>query len=116
MTIHPMPDFNANTNFDTATADPIFIVDSGASHHMVADKKLLTSLQSIPTKQVVIDGSRLECKQQRDLQFGKLLLHGVLVVPGLDCNLISVGNTPHTTKWEFNNVRPCATTIMATIF
>jgi hypothetical protein len=31
--------FNANTNFDTATADPIFIVDSGASH-LVADKKL----------------------------------------------------------------------------
>jgi len=73
--------FNANANFDTSTADPIFIVDS-ASHHMVADKKLLTSLQSIPTKQVVIgDGSRLECKQQGDLQLGKLLLHGVLVVP-----------------------------------
>jgi len=66
---------------------------------MVADKKLLTSPQSIPTKQVVIgDGSRLECKQQGDLQLGKLLLHGVLVVPGLDRNLISVGNTPHTTK------------------
>jgi len=70
---------------------------------MVADKKLLTSPQSIPTKQVVIgDGSRLECKQQGDLQLGKLLLHGVLVVPGLDRNLISVGNTPHTTKWEFD--------------
>ncbi len=51
---------------------------------MVADKKLLTSLQSIPTKQVVIgDGSRLECKQQGDLQLGKLVLHGVLVAwPG----------------------------------
>ena len=95
--------FNAKTNFDTSTADPMFIVDAGASHHMVADKKLLTSLQSIPTKQVVIgDGSRLECKQQGNLQLGKLLLHGVLVVPGLDRNLISVGNTPHTTKWEFD--------------
>ena len=26
----------------------------------------------------------------------------VLVVPGLDRNPISVGNTPHTTKWEFD--------------
>ncbi len=61
---------------------------------MVADKKLLTSLQSIPTKQVVIgDGSRLECKQQGDMQLGKLLLHGVLVVPGLDrnCNSCILG-------------------------
>ncbi len=98
-----MPELSINTNFDTSTADPIFFVDSGASHHMVADKKLLTSPQSIPTKQVVIgDGSRLECKQQGDLQLGKLLLHGVLVVPGVDRNLISVGNTPHTTKWEFD--------------
>ena len=44
----------------------------------------------------------VECKQQGDMQLGKLLLHGVLVVPGLDRNLISVGNTPHTTKWEFD--------------
>ena len=51
---------------------------------MVADKKLLTSLQSIPTKQVVIGDGK--CKQQGDMQLGKLLLHGVLVVPGLDCN------------------------------
>jgi len=43
----------------------------------------------------------VECKQQGDLQLGKLLLH-VLVVPGLDRNLVSVGNTPHTTKWEFD--------------
>jgi len=91
--------FNANTNFDF-NCGPDVHRRLDASHHMVADKKLSTSLQSIPTKQIVIgDGSRLECKQQGDLQ---LLLHGVLVVPGLDRNLVSVGNTPHTTKWEFD--------------
>jgi len=108
---------NANTNFDTSTADPMFIVDAGASHHMVADKKLLTSLQSIPTKQIVIgDGSRLECKQQGDLQLGKLLLHGVLVLAWIvTLSRLAILHTPPSGSLT-STVRPCATTIMATIF
>ncbi len=54
-----MPELSMQIRILTSTADPMFIVDAGASHHMVADKKLSTSLQSIPTKQIVIgDGSR----------------------------------------------------------
>ena len=88
--------FNAIANFVETTADPTFIVDSGASQDMVADKSLLTSLQSIATKSVVMAAEvDLFSKKLGDLHLSKLEFN-VLFVLGLDRKFISVGSTPYT--------------------
>jgi transposase InsO family protein len=78
-----------------------FVIDSGASHHMVCDPQLLSNVQNISTKLVTLgDGKTTPCNQIGTLKLGRLIFQGVLLVPGLDRNLLSVSKTD-LGKWEF---------------
>jgi hypothetical protein len=79
-----------------------FVIDSGASHHMVCDPALLYDVHNISTKLVTLgDGNTTPCNQIGTLKLGRLVFKGVLLVPGLDRNLISVSKTD-VGRWEFN--------------
>lgn len=80
-----------------------FIIDSGASHHMVNDSRLLSNLTDTHNRSITVgNGQKLNCNQFGTLKLGSVNLEGVLVVRGLDKNLISVGKTL-SGQWEFSN-------------
>lgn len=95
-------DSNASA-FTASSAIPnntSFVIDSGASHHMVNSATLLSNLQTIPTKAVVIgDGNKLFCDTLGTLVLGKLVLHGVMLVPALDFPSLASLITPFTLRW-----------------
>lgn len=79
-------------------------VDTGASHHMVTDKSLFTSLLS-PSDITIVSvgsGATLPAQYVGTLQLGPLLLINVLVVLGLMVSLISVSKTPTDYRWLFS--------------
>lgn len=70
-----------------------WIIDSGATHHMTFDHTLLKSFKhSDGTKRVrVANGHQIGILGYGDIYLTKeLILKGVLFVPTLDCNLVSV--------------------------
>jgi hypothetical protein len=77
-----------------------FLIDSGADQHMVNDISLLLSPQPcFPRSITVGNGDVLPCNIQGQLKFGPVTLTGVLFVPGLKHNLISVSQSPG--EWRF---------------
>jgi len=93
-----------NSHTKLAMGDSDYVVDSGASDHMVNNIRLLTNVQSIPHKHIIIgNGTHLSCQQQGDLQLGDLVLRQVLFVPDLERNLIATNKAPVGTYWEIDS-------------
>ncbi|CAO1940378.1 unnamed protein product [Urochloa humidicola] len=71
---------------------PAFWLDSGASHHVVADARVLCNLRDPPvgTAVRVADGFRLLVTKVGDIQTEDFKIPDVYLVPGLQVNLISV--------------------------
>ncbi|GFZ47518.1 hypothetical protein JCM24511_05262, partial [Saitozyma sp. JCM 24511] len=62
----------------------IFIIDSGASHHMVTTSALLTDVkQTTPVSVKIGDGTKLLSRSSGSLTLGPVALTNILVVPGL---------------------------------
>ena len=79
------------------SSSPSFIIDSGASRHMVLTKEAFTSLEMSKIPPIVLgDDSLTESlgKGRIDLDHGKF--SNVLYVPGLASNLLSVYHMTHT--------------------
>jgi len=71
-----------------------WIIDSGASQHLCDRKEMFLSAtyKDIPHRGIEIaDGSLIEAIGMRDIGIGSLVLSGVLFVPRVGGNLISVG-------------------------
>jgi hypothetical protein len=80
-----------------------FIVDSGATHHMVINPSLLTNIKPIATQHIVVgNGEKVPTSSMGTLKLGNVVFENVLVATGLDRNLISVGATGQSCKWEFD--------------
>ena len=76
---------------------PSFIIDSGASRHMVSTKEELSSLDMSKGPPIVLgDYSLTESlgKGRIDIDHGKF--NNVLYVPGISSNLLSVYQMTHT--------------------
>ena len=98
-------DSDCSAFFVTAQLLPndCFIIDSGASHHMVNNSRFLSNLKSTPDRFITVgNGHKLVCNQIGTLKLGSVNFDGVLVVKGLDKNLISVGKS-FNGQWEFSN-------------
>ncbi len=79
-------------------ADLRFVVDSGASEHMITSASFLTDLYTIPSRQIAFgNGDRLPCSQAGTLLLGDLVFKSVLVIPNFGPNLISTIKTPRHT-------------------
>ena len=79
------------------SSSPSFIIDSGASRHMVSTKDAFTSLEMLKGPPIVLgDDSLTESlgKGRIDLDHGKF--SNVLYVPSLASNLLSVYQMTHT--------------------
>lgn len=77
-----------------------WIVDSGALSHTCNDKNLLTNLVAIPTRRIsMANGQIVEAKESGTVIFTTMVagtcnqipVKGVLYVPGMHTNLLSVG-------------------------
>lgn len=68
------------------------IIDTGASHNMTCDEKLLTSLRIISACPISFaDGSQVFASCSGTLPFSdRIILENVLLVPNLNCILLSV--------------------------
>ncbi|XP_013622886.1 PREDICTED: uncharacterized protein LOC106328890 [Brassica oleracea var. oleracea] len=68
------------------------ILDTGASHHMTGDVRLLTDLRKMVGCPVhFADGSQVQATQSGMLKLSdKIVLENVLFVPNLNCTLMSV--------------------------
>ena len=92
----------AKSNFSA-----VWVVDSGASDHMTGDTNLLTRFQ--PCKQNwmvrIADGSLSKVAEIGLVAVStNLTLNSVLLVPNLDCNLLSVSklSTDHNCVVKFS--------------
>ena len=80
-----------------------FIIDSGASHHMVNNPCLLHNVSNTVNRFITVgNGQKFNCNQVGTLKLGSVNFEGVLVVKGLEKNLISVVKTT-SGQWEFSN-------------
>ena len=73
------------------SSSPCFIIDSGASRHMVLTKEAFSSLDMSKGPPIVLgDNSLTDCmgKGRIDLDHGNF--NNVLYVPGLASNILSV--------------------------
>ena len=71
----------------------VWIVDSGASDHMISDKNLLCNIKTLDTPILITlpDGNKLRVTQHGELKIGKsLTLQHTLFVPFFQFNLLSV--------------------------
>ena len=68
------------------------ILDTGASHHMMGDVRLLGDLRNVVGCPVhFADGSQVQATQTGSLKLSdKIVLENVLFVPNLNCTLLSV--------------------------
>src|SRR5689334_7389506 len=77
------------------TIQNVFIIDSGASHHMVMSSALLSDIkQTTPVSVKIGDGTKLLSRSSGSFILGPIKFTNVLVVPGLKANLLSVSQTP----------------------
>jgi hypothetical protein len=103
-------------NFDSVPS--IFIIDSGASHHMVTTLALLTDIkQTTPVSVQIGDGTKLLSRTSGSLILRPVKITNVLVVAGLQANLLSVSQTLSPFIWRssrysaslFNDETPVCT-------
>jgi transposase InsO family protein len=81
----------------------IFIIASGASHHMVTSSALRTDVkQTTPLSVKVGDGTKLLSRSSGSLTLGPVKYDNVLVDPGLQANLLSVLQTLSPIIWRFS--------------
>ncbi|GFZ46703.1 LOW QUALITY PROTEIN: hypothetical protein JCM24511_03923, partial [Saitozyma sp. JCM 24511] len=81
----------------------IFLIDSGASHHMVMSSALLSDVkQTTPVSVKIGDGTKLLSLSSGSFILGPIKFTNVLVVPGLKANLLSVWQTPSPFIWRFS--------------
>ena len=81
----------------STSSSPSFIIDSGASRHIVSTKEAFTSLDMLKGPPIVLgDDSLTEIlgKGRIDLDHGQF--SNVLYVPGLTSNLLSLYQMTHT--------------------
>jgi len=92
-----------NTYINCESSNIQFIIDSGASHHMVNSASLLANLQPLsPVKQIRIgNGTHLAAIAIGTLQIGDTTFANALLVPKLASTLVSVGATPSGYRWDF---------------
>ena len=79
------------------SSSPSFVIDSGASRHMVSTKEAFSSLDMSKGPQIVLGDDTLTeilGKGRIDLDHGQF--SNVLYVPGLASNLLSVYQMTHT--------------------
>ncbi|XP_058783101.1 uncharacterized protein LOC131657754 [Vicia villosa] len=75
----------------------IWFLDSGCSNHMIGQKVWLRYFnESKMSKVKLVDNSSLQAESTGNIVFymsngGKLMIKDVLYVPGMKCNLLSVG-------------------------
>lgn len=104
----PLPSDSVESAFNVAVlgADKTaYIVDSGASHHMCNDLVLLEDVVTIPKRIVTVgNGGTLSRTKVGTLHLGRAVFPGVMFVPGLHTNLLSVGAThiPSPGGWRFS--------------
>ncbi|GFZ49601.1 hypothetical protein JCM24511_07002 [Saitozyma sp. JCM 24511] len=80
-----------------------FIIDSGASHHMVMSSALLSDVkQTTPVSVKIGDGTKLLSRSSGSFILGPIKCTNVLVVSGLKANLLSVSQTPPPFNWRFS--------------
>ena len=72
-------------------------MDSGCSNHMIKDENIFCSLDKIKTKIKIVNGDFMEATGKRtiatDIKKGKRYINKVLLIPSIDQNLLSVGQT-----------------------
>lgn len=103
----PASTFHAIAATTISSHGDIFIVDSGASHHMVNNKNLLHNYRPPTTvKSVKIgNGAILLVAGQGTMTIGVTILQEVLHVPQLQCNLLAVNKVPSGFHWAFSNTK-----------
>jgi hypothetical protein len=70
---------------------------------MVTDSSLLTNVKPIATQYTVVgNGEKVPTSSMGTLKLGNAVFENVLVATGLDRNLMSVGATGQSNKWEFD--------------
>lgn len=71
--------------------DKTYIIDSGATYHIVCNDDHLTNVRDIPPMPIVVGGKRtLYAKQAGTLTVGPLRLNNSLLAPEIGYNLLSV--------------------------
>jgi hypothetical protein len=79
------------------SSSPSFIIDSGASRHMVSTKEAFSSLDMSKGPSIVLgDDSLTESKGKGRIELDHGNFNNVLYVPGLASNLLSVYQMTHT--------------------
>jgi hypothetical protein len=105
--------FLAHTDIQPAvllshSTDRDVVVDSGSTHHMVHDKRLLVNLSPLlcPATITVGNGVTVMATESRSLHLRNTTLENVLHVPALGRNLLSVAQATRATRdqsWAFHN-------------
>ena len=74
-----------------------FLIDSGASNHMVASRESFSSLQSTDGPSIHMgNDSQIQSKGKGSIKFEHGKFKDVLYVPSLALNLLSVYHITHT--------------------
>ena len=91
----------------TGSTNLDIVIDSGATHHMVHDKRLLTRLAPLtkPAQITVGNGATITATEAGSLQLRHTTLDNVLHVPALGRNLLSVGQAAGNQQWTFADDR-----------
>ena len=102
--------FLAHTDIQPAvllshSTDGDVVVDSGATHHMVHDKRLLVNLSPLlrPATITVGNGATIMATESGSLHLRNTTLENVLHVPALGRNLLSVAQATRDQSWAFHN-------------
>ncbi|OEL32485.1 Serine/threonine-protein kinase CTR1 [Dichanthelium oligosanthes] len=78
---------------DHGNQTPVLWVDSGATHHVACDDKLLTNLRDPPAGNAVTvtvaDGFKLPVVKIGDIRTAQIQIKDVYLVPGLQMNLVA---------------------------
>ena len=75
----------------------VFLIDFGASNHMVASRESFSSLQSFDGPSIQMgNSSKVQAKRKGSIKLEHGKFKCVLYVPSLAANLLSVYQTTHT--------------------
>ncbi|TYJ54015.1 hypothetical protein B9479_005349 [Cryptococcus floricola] len=91
-----------NDQVNSTGLDRTFVVDSGATEHMVSSPALLHDLRPLSTPRTVRvgNGQRLAVSEKGTLLLNGVTFKDVYVVPGLDKNLLSCRRQPEGGEWK----------------